>query len=41
MFSTFFPPENRAIYEIMSENVMQSARSQMTSQYGAYALHTG
>ena len=29
MFSNFFPPENRAIYEIMSKN-MEPERPQMT-----------
>jgi hypothetical protein len=30
-----------AVYEIMSKNVMEPEESQMTSQYGAYALHAG
>jgi hypothetical protein len=28
-------------YEIMSKNIMESERPQMTTQYGAYALHAG
>ena len=39
MFNNFF--ENRAVYEIMSKNVVEPEGPQMTSQYGAYALHTG
>jgi hypothetical protein len=35
-----FSPENRAIYEIMSKNLVQPGRPQMT-QYGAYDLHAG
>jgi len=27
---TFFPPENRAVYEIMWENVVERGRPQMT-----------
>jgi hypothetical protein len=33
--------ENRAVYEIMSKNVIEPEGPQMTSQYGAYALHAG
>jgi hypothetical protein len=33
--------ENRAVYEIMSKNVVEPEGPQMTSQYGAYELHTG
>jgi hypothetical protein len=40
MFSNYFP-ENRAVYEIMSKNVVGLEGPQMTSQYGAYALHAG
>ena len=36
MFNTF--SENRAVYEIMSKNVVEPERPHMT-QYGAYALH--
>jgi uncharacterized membrane-anchored protein YhcB (DUF1043 family) len=32
--------ENRAVYEIMSKNMVEPDVSQMT-QYGAYALHSG
>jgi hypothetical protein len=31
--------EYSAVYEIMSKNMMESEGPQMTSQYGAYALH--
>ena len=37
LFNNFFP-ENRTVYEIMSNNVVETEGSQMTSQYGAYAL---
>jgi len=37
---TFFS-ENRAIYEIMRENMVVSERPQMTTLYGACALHPG
>jgi hypothetical protein len=30
VFSTFFSPENRAIYEIMWKNIVEGGRSQMT-----------
>jgi len=30
VFSNFFPPENRAVYEIMCKNNIQSNRTQMT-----------
>jgi hypothetical protein len=33
--------ENRAVYEIMSKNVVDTEGPQMTSQYGAYALRAG
>ena len=33
------PPENRAVYETMSENVVDIERPQMTVKYGACALH--
>ena len=33
--------ENRAAYEIMPKNVMEHEGPEMTSQYGAYALHAG
>ena len=33
--------ENRAVYEIMSKNVVQLEGPQMTSQYGAYASNGG
>ena len=33
--------ENRAVYEIMSKHVVEPEGQQMTSQYGAYELHTG
>jgi hypothetical protein len=34
-----FPPENRAVYEIMYKNKEEPDRSQMTIYYGACALH--
>ena len=33
--------ENRAVYEIMSKNVVEPEGPQMTSQHGAFALHAG
>ena len=33
--------ENRTVYKIMSKSVVETERPQMTSQYGAYALHAG
>ena len=41
MFNNFFPPENRAVYEIMSMNFGEPGGPQMTSQYAAYALNAG
>ena len=38
--SVFFL-ENRAVYEIMSQNIVEPEGPQMTLQYGAYALHSG
>ena len=40
MFINFFP-ENRAVHEIMSKNMVELEGPQMTSQYGAYELHDG
>ena len=40
MFNTCFL-ENSAIYEIMSKNMVEPEGLQMTSQYGAFALHAG
>jgi hypothetical protein len=40
MFSNVFPG-NRAVYEIMSKNMVDSKELQTTSQYGAYALPAG
>ena len=37
----FFFPESRAVYEVMSKNVVQQEGPQMTSQYGAYEFHAG
>ena len=37
---TFFL-ENRAVYEIMSKNILEPEGPQMTSQFGAYELNTG
>jgi hypothetical protein len=41
MFNKFFFPENRAVYEIMWQNIVQPDRPQMTILYGACALHAG
>jgi hypothetical protein len=41
MFSEFFFPENRAVYEIKSKNTVEPDGPQMTSQYGADELHAG
>jgi hypothetical protein len=38
---TFFSFENRAVYELMSTNMVDPEGSHMTSQYGAYELHAG
>jgi hypothetical protein len=35
------PPENCTLYEIMSKNVVETKKQQMTSQYGVYELHAG
>ena len=40
MFKNFFS-ENRAVFEIVSKNMAEPEGPQMTSQHGAYALHTG
>ena len=40
IFNNFFP-ENRAVYDIGSKNVVELEEPQMTSQYGAYALNAG
>ena len=39
MFTIF--SENRAVYEIMSKNMVEPEEPKVTSQYGAYALHAG
>jgi hypothetical protein len=41
LLSTSFFPDNRTVYEIMSQNVVETEGPQMTSQYGAYALRCG
>jgi hypothetical protein len=41
MFNNVLFPENRAVYEIMSKNVVEPERPQMSSQNGAYTLHAG
>jgi len=41
MFNDFFPPENRAVYEVMWKNNIQPDRPQMAIEYGACALHVG
>ena len=40
MFNNLFP-ENRAVYEIMSKNMVEPEGPQMTSEYKAYELHAG
>ena len=40
IFDNFFT-ENRAVYEIMSKILVETEGPQMTSQYGAYAFHSG
>ena len=40
MFNNFFS-ENCTVYQIVSENVVETEVPQMTSQYGAYALRAG
>ena len=40
MFSNFLF-ENLAVYQIMSKNMVEPEGPQLTSQYGAYALHSG
>ena len=40
LYSVTFP-QDRAIYEIMSKNLVEPDGPQITSQYGAYALHAG
>jgi hypothetical protein len=33
--------ENHTVYDIMSKNLVETEKPQMTSQYGACALHAG
>ena len=33
--------ENRAVYEIMSKNLVEPERPQITSQYDAHTFHAG
>jgi hypothetical protein len=40
MFNNFFS-ESRAVYEIMSKNMVEPEGPQITSQYGAYMLQVG
>jgi hypothetical protein len=40
MFSNFFS-ENRAVYEIMSKNMVKPEGPKMTSQNGAYVFYAG
>ena len=40
MFNNFFP-ENRTVYAIMPKNMVETKGPQITSKYGAYALHSG
>jgi hypothetical protein len=39
MFNNF--SENHAVYEIMSKIIVELEKPQMTTQYGACALHAG
>jgi hypothetical protein len=39
MFNNFFS-QNRAVYEKMSKSKVEPEGTQMTSQYGAYTLHS-
>jgi hypothetical protein len=39
VFSNFF--ENRAVYKVMSKNMVTTEVPQIVSQYGAYVLHAG
>jgi hypothetical protein len=39
MLSNFFT--NRAVYEIISENIVEPEGPQMMSQYDTYELHAG
>ena len=41
LYSITFFPENLAVYDIMSKNMVEPKGYQMKSQYGAYALHAG
>ena len=41
MLSNFFFSENRTVYEIKSNNMVEPEGPQMTPQHGAYALHVG
>ena len=40
MFNNFFS-ENHIIYDVLSKNVVQLERPEMSSQYGKCALHAG
>jgi hypothetical protein len=40
MCSNFFS-EIRAVYDVMSKNLVEPEGPQMTSQHDAYALHAG
>ena len=40
MFNNFFP-ESRAVYNVMWKNKVEPNKPQMTTQYGACALHAG
>jgi hypothetical protein len=33
--------ENRVVYEMMSKNLVEPERPQLTSRYGTYKLHAG
>ena len=39
MFNNFLP--KISVYEIVSKNIVEEKGPQMTSRYGAYALHAG
>ena len=41
VLNNFFLPKNRVLYEIVWKYMVEPEGSQMTSQYGAYALQVG
>jgi len=41
LWSIFFFPENRTLYEIVLKNTVERGRPQITIQYGGNPLHAG